>query len=449
MSIQKFPEHFVWGAATSAYQIEGAWQEDGKGESIWDRYSHRPFMIQNGDTGDLACDHYHRMPEDVALMRTLGLKSYRFSISWPRLLPEGHGTANPKGIGFYDCLVDELLSAGITPMATLNHWDLPQTLQDAGGWPNRQTVDWFCEYAQLAFEKLGDRVGYWVTHNEPWVIAYLGYKEATMAPGLADLTLSNQAAHHLLLSHGRTVQLFRQGGYKGQIGIVLNTSHFMSASDSEKDLAARQRAYDQMLGMYLGPLYKGAYPQALLDWLGPHCPLVQPGDMALIGQPADFLGLNYYSSMTVAHDHNGGFWKNAFNQVSTPGWGRTTMNWGVYPPGLTAMLLDIKENYGNPPVFITENGTAMEDTPDASGFVADWGRVNYLRAHLLAVQQAIRAGANLKGYFAWSLLDNFEWTQGYKPRFGIVRVDFASGKRFPKQSAVWYREVIAKNGVDE
>jgi beta-glucosidase len=449
MSIQKFPEHFVWGAATSAYQIEGAWQEDGKGESIWDRYSHRPFMIQNGDTGDVACDHYHHMPEDVALMRKLGLGSYRFSISWPRLLPEGHGAVNQKGLGFYDCLLDELLSAGITPMATLNHWDLPQTLQEEGGWANRQTVDWFCEYARLVFERLGDRVGYWVTHNEPWVIAYLGYKEASMAPGLADLSLSTRAAHHLLLSHGRTVQLFRQGGYKGQIGIVLNTSHFMPASDSEKDRAACQRAYDQMLGLYLGPLYHGAYPQALLDWLGPHCPPVQPGDLALIAQPTDFLGINYYSSMTVAHDHNGGFWRNALNQISSPGWGRTAMNWGVYPPGLTAMLLDIKENYGNPPMFVTENGTAMEDTPDAAGLVSDWGRVNYLRAHLLAARQAIQAGANLKGYYVWSLFDNFEWSQGYKPRFGIVRVDFTSGKRIPKQSAAWYRDVIAKNGVDE
>ncbi|MDR3577008.1 MAG: GH1 family beta-glucosidase [Anaerolineaceae bacterium] len=449
MSIQKFPEHFVWGAATSAYQIEGAWQEDGKGESIWDRYSHRPYMIQNGDTGDVACDHYHHMPEDVALMRNLGLKSYRFSISWPRLLPDGRGAVNPKGLGFYDCLLDELLAAGITPMATLNHWDVPQALQDQGGWTNRQMVDWFCEYARMAFEKLGDRVGYWVTHNEPWVIAYLGYKEGVMAPGLADLTLSTRTAHHLLLSHGRTVQLFRQGGYGGKIGMVLNTGHFMPASDSEKDRAACQRAYDQMLGLYLGPLYKGAYPAALLDWLGPHCPPVQADDMAVIGQPADFLGINYYSSSTVAHDPNGGFWRNAQNPISAPGWGRTTVNWGVYPAGLTAVLLDIKENYGNPPMFVTENGAAFEDTADADGFVADWGRVNYLRAHLMAVKQAIQAGADLKGYYVWSLLDNFEWSQGYKPRFGIVRVDFATGRRIPKQSAAWYRDVIARNGVDE
>ena len=449
MSAQKFPEYFVWGAATSAYQIEGAWQEDGKGESIWDHYVHRPYTTQNGDTGDVACDHYHHMPEDVALMRSLGLQSYRFSISWPRLLPQGHGTANPKGLDFYERLLDELLAAGITPMATLNHWDLPQALQETGGWANRQTVDRFCEYAQLAFDRLGDRVGYWVTHNEPWVISYLGYKEGVMAPGLADLTLSNRAAHHLLLSHGRTVQLFRQGGYKGQIGIVLNTSHFMPASDSEKDRAACQRAYDQEIGLYLGPLYKGVYPPALLDWLGPHCPPVEAGDMELIGQPTDFLGVNYYSSMTVAHDHNGGFWKNAHTQISAPGWGRTAVNWGIYPPGLTAVLLDIKENYGNPPMFVTENGTALEDKPDSAGFVADWGRVNYLRAHLLAARQAIQAGVHLKGYYVWSLFDNFEWSQGYKPRFGIVRVDFASGKRTPKQSAAWYRDVIAKNAVDE
>ena len=444
-----FPHGFLWGAATSAYQIEGAWDADGKGESIWDRFSHTPYKVRNGDTGDVACDHYHRMPQDVALMKELGLQSYRFSISWPRVLPagSGQGPVNPKGLDFYDRLVDELLAAGILPHATLYHWDLPQALQDLGGWPNRDCVDWFVEYARIMFDRLGDRVAFWSTHNEPWVIAFLGYATGMLAPGICDYSQAYQAVHHLLLSHGKTVQLFRQGGYQGKIGIVLNLSQFVPASDTEADRAACQRAYEETVSLFLEPIFYGRYPTALFDWIGPHRPHVRAGDMATIRQPVDFVGVNYYMTHAVAHEVGGTLLKTTSKMVSAPGWGRTEMGWGVNPPGLTAVLLDIKEKYGNPPMLVTENGCALQDTPDENGFVNDRGRVNFVREHLLAVHQAIQAGADVRGYYVWSLMDNFEWAEGYRPRFGIVRVDYATGERTPKHSAHWYRQVIAANGV--
>ncbi|MFQ5616022.1 MAG: GH1 family beta-glucosidase [Anaerolineales bacterium] len=449
MTIRQFPEEFLWGAATSAYQIEGAWNEDGKGESIWDRFVHRPYNVVNGDTGDVACDHYHRMPQDVALMKELGLQTYRFSISWPRVLPEGRGTVNETGLDFYDRLVDNLLAAGIIPNATLNHWDFPQALQDAGGWPNRDSVDWFVDYARVVFDRLGDRVALWSPHNEPWVIAFIGYAWGVLAPGICDYSQAYQTVHHLLLSHGRTVQLFRQGGYKGQIGAVLNLGHFEPASESEADRAACQRAYEENVALFLDPLFKGRYPETLFDWIGPHASRVREGDMALINQPIDFLGVNYYSTHTISHSLRGGLLKAEPAPVSAPGWGQTEMGWGINPPGLTAVLLNIKENYGNPKMYVTENGCALKDAPDEDGFVTDWGRVNFLRGHFLAAQDAIRAGANLHGYYVWSLLDNFEWAMGYGPRFGLVRVDYEAGTRIPKQSARWYSEVIARNGVNE
>jgi beta-glucosidase len=449
MAFRQFPEGFLWGAATAAYQVEGAWNEDGKGESIWDRFTHRPYRILNGDTGDVACDHYHRMPEDVALMKELKLQTYRFSISWPRVLPRGRGAPNPKGLDFYDRLVDTLLAANIVPNATLNHWDLPQAIQDAGGWPNRDSVGWFADYARLMFDRLGDRVTMWATHNEPWVVAFIGYAFGDFAPGLSDASQAYQAVHHLLLSHGQAVQVFRQGGYQGEIGIVLDIPHRQPASDGEADRAAYQRAYESGPGVFLMPLFKGHYPEALLEWIGPHAPRVQAGDMALIAQPIDFLGVNHYMTFAVSFSPRGGPLKMGMEFIAAPNWGYTAVGWGINPPGLTAVLLDLKENYGNPKVYITENGCAAHDTPDAGGFVADWGRVDYLRAYLRAAHDAIQAGANLRGYYVWSLMDNFEWAHGYAPRFGIVRVNYGTGARIPKQSARWYSQVIARNGLDE
>ncbi len=461
----QFPNGFLWGAGTSAYQIEGAWNEGGKGESIWDRFVHRPGNVLNNDTGDFACDHYHRMPQDVALMKKLGLQSYRFSISWPRVLPEGRGPSiisgrgpstssgrgavNPKGLDFYDRLVDSLLEVDIVPNVTLNHWDLPQALQDAGGWPNRDNADWFVEYARVVFDRLGDRVALWSTHNEPWVAAFLGYAMGVHAPGIRDYAQAYQAVHHLLLSHGKTVQLFRQGGYRGEIGIVLNLEHFQPAGDREADLAACERVSQEFANLFLDPLFKGHYPEMLFDWIGSHQPDVQAGDLGLINQPIDFLGINHYRTELVAYDPDGALLKAKTTPFSASGWGQTEMGWGIDPPGLPAELLNVKENYGNPKMYITENGCAFPDTPDNTGFVVDEKRIDYLRAHIQAAFEAIESGVNLQGYYAWSLMDNFELAMGYGPRFGLVRVDYKTGQRIPKQSARWYSEVIAQNGVDE
>ena len=447
MSTRYFPDGFLWGAATSAYQIEGAWDEDGKGEGIWDRFTHRPYNILNGDTGDVACDHYHRMPRDVALMRELGLRSYSFSISWPRVLPQGRGAVNEKGFDFYNRLVDNLLEAEILPVVTLNHWDYPQALEDAGGWPNRDSADWFVDYARIVFDRLGDRVAAWITHNEPWVIAFLGYAIGLHAPGACDHSKAYQAVHQLLLAHGKTVQLFRQGRYPGEIGIVLNLEGYEPASEREEDQSAYQRVYEESASLFLDPLFKGRYPEMLFDWIGPHQPRVLAGDLDLIRQPIDFLGVDYYRTHTVSHAINGTLLKAELGPLPAPGWGQTELGWGINPSGLTATLLDVRDRCGDLKVYIAENGCALRDVPDETGFVADWGRVNYLRAHLQAALEAIDAGVNLRGYYVWSLMDNFEWSMGYGPRFGLIRVDYETGRRFPKQSAYWFSEVIKHNGI--
>jgi beta-glucosidase len=449
MLIREFPKGFLWGASTAAYQVEGAWNEDGKGESIWDRFTHQPYKIENGDTGDVACDHYHHMPEDVAMMKNLGLQGYRFSISWPRVIPAGRGAVNPKGLDFYDRLADELLKAGIVPNATLNHWDLPQALQDAGGWPNRDIAGWFGDYAKIVFDRLGDRVNMWATHNEPFVVSIVGYQYGVFASGIADASLSYKAVHGLNLAHGRAVQVFRQGGYKGKIGIVLDLQNFIPASDSEADRLAAQRLREQSHNVFLDPIFKGEYPRYLCEWLGSIAPDPLPGDMELISQPLDFLGMNYYFTMPVKYNPGGGLLKTESHQKTLPMWGFTETNSGVYPTGMTDVLLKLKNEYGNPPIYITENGCASHDEPDEHGFVEDRERIAYLRRHFIAAHDAIQAGVNLKGYFVWSLMDNFEWTSGFRPRFGLVRVDYATLKRTPKLSALWYSDVIANNRVVE
>ena len=444
----QFPKDFLWGAATASYQIEGAWDEDGKGESIWDNFSHKPYRILNGDTGDVACDHYHHMPEDVALMKEIGLRSYRFSISWPRILPEGKGKVEPRGLDFYDRLVDELLNAGITPMATLNHWDFPQALQDLGGWPNPDCVGWFTDYAGIVFEKLADRIPFWATHNEPMVVAFPGYGDGSFAPGVASYPQAFQAAHHLNLAHGKTVQLYRQSGYEGQIGVVLNLALFKPKTDKQADVAAAERIESLINGMFLDPIIKGKYPNNLIDWVGEMAPKIQNGEMAVINEPIDFLGINFYFGQFVSFSPHGLLKLNSEPAVD-PGWGMTDKGWGVCPSQLTELLLVIKEDYGNPPVYITENGTALGEPVDETGFVNDQGRINYLRAHFEAAHKAIEQGSDLRGYYVWSLMDNFEWAEGYSLRFGLINVDFddPQRKRTPKASCGWYSNVIENNGL--
>jgi beta-glucosidase len=444
-----FPPDFLWGAATSAYQIEGAWNEDGKGESIWDRFSHRPYTIRNGDTGDVACDHYHHMPSDVALMKELGLKVYRFSISWSRVLPKGFGNINSRGLDFYDRLVDRLMAAGIIPAPTLYHWDLPQAIQDLGGWANRQTVDWFAEYARIMFARLGDRVQFWATLNEPWVAAFFGHAFGVMAPGFADHSLAYQVLHHLLLAHGKAVDVFRQGGYPGEIGIIVDVEHTLAASDHAEDQQACQRYSENYPYLCLEPVLKGQYPPVVLDWIGASAPRILDGDMAQISRPVDFIGVNYYRCMRVSFDPGDGLLKCRADHQTLPMWGYTTMGWGVYPAGLTAVLLEIKQRYANPRVLVTENGCATLDQPAEGEVVNDEQRIAFLRAHLIAAHAALQAGVNLRGYFVWSLLDNFEWAEGYAQKFGLVRIDPSTRARFPRRSFYWYKDLIARNSLQE
>jgi beta-glucosidase len=449
MGLKQFPEGFIWGAATAAYQIEGAWNEDGRGESTWDHYSHQLYRTINGESGDVACDHYHRMPQDVQMMKDLGIKNYRFSTSWSRVLPTGLGKPNPQGLDFYNRLVDELLKAGIRPLLTLNHWDIPQALEEKGGWVNRDTVDRFVDYAGIMFKSLGDRVDMWATHNEPFVVAFMGYAMGVFPPGLADYSKGFQAGHNLLLSHGKASKLFHQNGYKGQIGIVLNMNWQQPASQSQKDVDACERSFESNPGFFLNPLFKGNYPQTLFDWIGPMQPHIEPGDMDLIKNSLDFLGVNHYSSNKVSYSHNGGTLKYAAKPLIAPRMGSSDMGWGIYPVGLKNLLLQLKERYNNPPIIICENGCAMPDQVQADGTINDVRRVSYLRNYLSAAHEAVQSGANLKGYFVWSLMDNYEWTSGYSKRFGIVYVDYATQKRTPKRSAHWYHDVITRNGLKD
>jgi beta-glucosidase len=442
-----FPTDFQWGVIASAYQIEGAWNVDGRGPSIWDKFVRQPNRILNGDTGDQATDHYHRMPEDVALMKKLGFPSYSFTTSWPRVLPEGTGKVNQAGLDFYDRLVDELLKAGIKPKTTLYHWDFPQVLQDQGGWLNRDSIDWFGEYASLVFETLGDRVSVWGTHNEPWVAAFLGYGQGIHAPGICDATSAFQTAHHLLLSHAEAVERYRSGGYGGEIGIILNLNHLIPASDREEDQTATRRVYDETHSLFLDPIFLNRYPEEFFDWLGPHRPQIKAGDLEKIHGTSDYLGINHYNSDLVYYDHFGGWLKARLEPYAAPGWGYTQMNWGINPDGIKQEILNVKDNYGNPKMMITENGCAAPDAADENGFVNDLERVNYLRAHMIKAHEALQEGADLQGYYVWSVFDNFEWERGYSKRFGLVRINFETLERTPKQSAYWFSDVIRSNAV--
>jgi beta-glucosidase len=431
--VNAFPKNFIWGAATAAYQIEGAWQQDGRGESIWDRFSHTPGRVLNDDTGDVACDHYRRYHEDVALLKQLNLQAYRFSIAWPRILPCGTGAVNPKGLDFYDRLVDALLEAGITPYATLYHWDLPQALQDQGGWGQRDIISQFADYTAIVVRHLGDRVQNWMTINEPWVAAFMGHRSGEHAPGLCDEKLALQVAHHLLVAHGAAVGVVRTIAPSARVGIVLSLSGVEAAHGAPDEIAAAEAAWQADAAWFLDPLFKGCYPGTIWEKYGALAPDLRPGDLALISGRTDFVGINYYFRVLIG----------ASGRV--PGSDYTDMGWEVHAPGLERTLLRLHRDYPLPPILITENGAAFPDEVSADGRIHDIRRARYLRTHLAAVAQAIAQGVNVQGYFVWSLLDNFEWAYGYSKRFGIVHVDFSTLRRTLKDSATWYAQTAAHN----
>ncbi len=443
-----FPKDFIWGAATASYQIEGGATADGKGESIWDRFSHIPGKIMNGDTGDVACDHYHLYRQDIQLMKELGLQSYRFSISWPRVFPSGRGPVNQQGLDFYNRLVDELLRNGIEPMVTLYHWDLPQALQENGGWANRSIVDDFAAYAACLFDALGDRVKKWITHNEPWVVAFAGNFQGRHAPGLTDLATAVQVSHHLILSHARAVQAYRASKYHdGQIGITLNLYPCVSASDSDLDRQAAALVDGHNNRWFLDPVLKGTYPQDILDLYREklNAPLIRPGDMEQIAAaPMDFLGVNYYFRKVVRYAAVHPVLP--FEEVKPEGSKYTQMNWEITPQGLTDLLIRLDRDYNHPHIFITENGSAFPDAFEGGEVVADPDRCEFLEGHFAAAHRALAAGVQLDGYYVWSLMDNFEWAHGYSKRFGLIYIDYPTQRRIWKQSALWYREVIKNNG---
>lgn len=439
-----FPAGFTWGAATASYQIEGAANEDGRGESIWDRFSHTPGKVANGDTGDVAADHYHRWRQDIDLMRTIGLGAYRFSVAWPRIIPDGTGAVNEAGLDFYSRLVDGLLEAGIEPFVTLYHWDLPQALQDRGGWPERASVGWFTDYAAVVSRRLGDRVRFWMTHNEPFVAGVLGYIAGVHAPGLADMGAGLRALYHLLLSHGQATPVLRQNGRPDtQVGIALNLNWVDAVSERPEDLAAA-RQHDGFLNrFFLDPIFKGACPedmQPLIDSVGLE---MKPEDLQQMAVPIDFMGVNNYSRSLVAADADA---PGGGRQVLPPEAEYTDMGWEVYPEGLYKLLLRLHQEYQPKAIYVTENGAAFADQVD-EGRVHDPRRVAYLQAYLAQAQRAIAEGVPLRGYFVWSLLDNFEWAYGYAKRFGIVYVDYASQARILKDSALFYQQVIAANAL--
>jgi beta-glucosidase len=440
-----FSSSFLWGAATSAYQIEGSPLADGAGASNWHRFVRTPGRVTNGETGDLACDHYRRYREDVSLMRELGLNAYRFSISWSRILPEGTGSVNEKGLDFYRRLVDELLAAGIRPMATLYHWDLPAALDDRGGWLNPDIAHWFADYAEVLFRALDDRVTLWVTLNEPWVVSDGGYLHGALAPGHQNLFEAPRATHHLLMSHARAVQAYRARG-RNQIGLVVNLEPKYAATESEDDRAATKRADAYMNRQYLDPLFLGSYPEELIEGFGEAWPEIPSSDFELLRTPFDFLGINYYTRGITRADES--VIVERASRVKNPRATYTETGWEVFPQGLTDILTWVHERYGARALYITENGAAFYDPPVAEdGVIDDPLRVNYLRSHIAAILTAIERGVDVRGYFAWSLLDNFEWAHGYSKRFGIVHVDYATQKRTPKASARYYSELIRRGGT--
>ena len=451
-----FPEDFLWGTATAAYQVEGAVGEDGRGRSIWDTFSHTPGKVLHGDTGDIACDQYHRLDDDLDLMAELGIQAYRFSVAWPRIQPEGSGPANRLGLDYYRRLVDGLRERSIEPMLTLYHWDLPQTLEDAGGWTNRDTSDRFAEYTGIVYEALSDSVGFWITLNEPWVVAWMGHGYGLHAPGKTDAGAALATTHHLLLGHGLAMERMRSARDGNRLGVTLNLHPTHPSRDREADAKAARRVDGQANRLYLDPLFRGEYPVDVLSHYqgrGADLSFVREGDLGKISVPLDFLGVNYYFRNTVRDAPEGGppnvpFADLDARPIVPHAAEKTAMGWPVEPEGLTEILVRIKEEYADVPIYVTENGRAVHDYVDPEGGVDDEERVGYLDAHFRAAHEAMERGVDLRGYMVWSFLDNFEWAEGYSKRFGIVFVDYGTQRRVPKSSARWYSEVIRRNGLE-
>ena len=463
-----FPSGFVWGTKTAAYQIEGAVDVDGRGPSIWDTFSHRAGATRNGDTGDIACDHYHRVDDDLDLLVQLGAPAYCFSVAWPRVQPTGSGSANQPGLDFYRRLVDGLLQRSIVPVITLYHWDLPQTLEDAGGWVSRDTVGRFADYAQIVAGALGDTVNMWITLNEPWCSAWLGYGTGEHAPGLRDHGRAAAATHHLLLAHGESLQVLRATIPDVVAGIGLNLQPIRPATDHDEDRAASRRVDGNLNRLFLDPLFKGAYPEDMLEHysgLAPGFDVVADGDMDVISRPIDFLGVNFYTPITVcsptrrAEARAAGYWipeadgsarvgdLNAV-QVLRPDVTRTQMGWEIEPGALTEILVRVRDEYGTLPLYVTENGAAFDDYVGTDGEVRDGERIEYIDGHLRAVLTALAAGVDVRGYFVWSVLDNFEWGHGFSKRFGLTWVEYSSGERIPKASFFWYQRTVRANALE-
>jgi len=445
MPFLRFPEGFQWGAATASYQIEGAVAEDDRALSIWDTFTHQPGRIQGGDNGDIACDHYHRYLEDVDLMASLGLQTYRFSIAWPRVIPFGAGAVNEKGLAFYDRLVDALLDRGIQPAVTLYHWDLPQALQDLGGWANRDTAYHFADYARIVYDRLGDRVSRWITLNEPVIFTLIGHRSGNMAPGIRDIRIAARTIHHALLAHGLAVQAFRDSGVEGEIGITNANTSYEPADDRPETLGALELARDFDTRLFHSPVYGRGYPRSVLDFYnGKDAPLpVEPGDMEIIAAPTDFLGVNLYSRAVIEADHE----RSIGFRHAPPTLPLTPMGYEAAPHALGDFVRFVSKEYGSPVIYITENGVC-DNTEPVNGVIDDQDRIQLLRGFLASLHGAIQDGADVRAYYQWSLMDNFEWAFGYSKRFGMVYTDFSTRQRIPKKSAAFFSEVIDRNGVN-
>ncbi|RIW27805.1 beta-glucosidase [Bacillus salacetis] len=443
MAIIEFPQDMKWGAATAAYQIEGAAFEGGRGPSIWDTFSHTPGKVKNGDNGDVACDSYHRFEEDIQLMKELGIEMYRFSVSWPRIFPEGTGAVNPEGVQYYHQFVDALLANGIEPMCTLYHWDLPQSLQDQGGWEKRETVEAFAEYAAFMFKEFGGKIKKWITINEPWCVSFLSNFIGVHAPGYQDLQLATTISHHLLLAHGKAVRRFRESGIEGGIGYAPNTEWNEPFSSKQEDVDACRRATGWFIEWFFDPVFKGSYPEFMTDWLKQKgvTLAIEDGDMEIISQEIDFLGINYYTGSVARYKEN----HDLFDVEKVDiGYEKTDIDWNIYPEGFYKVLCKITDQYGRVPIYITENGACYNDEVE-NGRVTDDRRIQYLKGHLAALKRSMDSGVNIKGYLTWSLMDNFEWAEGYDKRFGLIHVDFNTLVRTKKDSYYWYKKII-ENG---